>query len=157
MAADARLSDILGEDPDGALVDAKSWIELKVGRTPTTSVGWFRSGVGFFNKRWYTPSIQCLQKAVEMDPLNYNAFQVLARAYLHLNRKEEAIAALRESVKLNNASDWQLLVELTSSQQHAHADTATATAPTSSSSTTAAAPVAPAAPAAGKEESATKE
>ena len=104
----------LGEASDGALVDAPAWIQAKVGQLPSTSVGWFRAGVGFYNRRWYTAAITCLQRATEIDALNYNAFQVLARAYLYMNRREEAIAALRESIRLNNQSDWQLLVELTS-------------------------------------------
>ena len=36
-----------------------------------------------------------------------------ARACIAVNRRDDAIAALKESVKLNNQSDWQLLVELT--------------------------------------------
>ena len=30
-----------------------------------------------------------------------------------MNRREDAIGALKQSVKLDNPSDWQLLVELT--------------------------------------------
>ena len=115
MEASESEFNLLGEASDGALVDAPAWIQAKVGQLPSTSVGWFRAGVGFYNKRWYSASITCLKRATEMDALNYNAFQVLARAYLYMNRKQEAIAALRESIRLNNQSDWQLLVELTNS------------------------------------------
>lgn len=38
----------------------------------------------------------------------------MARACIALNRRDEAVAALKESVKLENPSDWQLLIELTS-------------------------------------------
>ena len=53
---------------------------------------------------------------VALDPLNYNAFQIMARACIAVNRREDAIRALKESVKLDNPSDWQLLVELTGPQ-----------------------------------------
>ena len=59
-------------------------------------------------------SIDCFSESVRIDPLNYNAFQIMARACIALNRRDEAIAALKESVKLENPSDWQLLIELTS-------------------------------------------
>ncbi len=38
----------------------------------------------------------------------------MARACIAVNRRDDAIAALKNSVKLDNPSDWQLLVELTS-------------------------------------------
>ena len=37
----------------------------------------------------------------------------MARACIAMNRREEAVEALKHSVKLGNPSDWQLLVELT--------------------------------------------
>ena len=57
------------------------WIKERVGMLPKTSLGWFRSGVGFFNKKHYVFAIECLEKAVELDPLNFNAYQVMARAH----------------------------------------------------------------------------
>ena len=49
-----------------------------------------------------------------LHPRQYNAYQILARACIVLNRRDDAIEALKRSVQLNNASDWQLLAELTS-------------------------------------------
>ena len=46
--------------------------------------------------------------------------QVLARAYVLQNRRKDAIAALKNSVKLNNAADWQMLVELTNLEEEQH-------------------------------------
>lgn len=43
----------------------------------------------------------------------YNAYQIMARACICVNRREDAIDALKKSVKLDNPSDWQLLIELT--------------------------------------------
>ena len=37
----------------------------------------------------------------------------MARAYIALNRRSEAVDALKHSTKLDNPSDWQLLIELT--------------------------------------------
>eukprot|EP00033_Pygsuia_biforma_P003123 GCRY01003430.1.p1 GENE.GCRY01003430.1~~GCRY01003430.1.p1 ORF type:complete len:141 (-),score=30.77 GCRY01003430.1:122-544(-) len=93
---------------------ASEWIMQKVGALPKTSLGWFRAGVGFYNKKRFEMAIQCLERAIQADPLNYNAFQIVARAYIAVNRRADAITALQESVKLDNPSDWQLLVELTS-------------------------------------------
>lgn len=94
--------------------NAEEWLLMRVGLTPKNSIGWFRCGVGFYNKKEYTRSIECFEKSIEYDPLNYNAFQIMARACIAVNRKSDAIAALKQSVMLDNPSDWQLLVELTS-------------------------------------------
>jgi tetratricopeptide (TPR) repeat protein len=94
-------------------VDAEAWLRKLTGTTPQTSVGWFRAGVGFYRKKYHNPAVTCLEKAVNMDPINYEAWQVLARAYILQNRRKDAIEALKKSVKLNNAADWQMLVELT--------------------------------------------
>ena len=76
---------------------------------------------GFYRKRYHNPAVQCLEKAVELDPLNFNAHQVLARAYVLQNRRADAIASLQKSVRLNNNSDWQLLIELTNLEEQAAA------------------------------------
>ena len=96
-----------------AVIDAEAWLRKLTGTLPTTSVGWFRAGVGFYRKRYHNPAVTCLEKAVALDPINYEAWQVLARAYVLQNRRKDAIEALKKSVKLNNAADWQMLVELT--------------------------------------------
>lgn len=46
------------------------WLMLRVGCLPRNSHGWFRCGVGFYNKKDYSRSIECLQKSVELDPQN---------------------------------------------------------------------------------------
>ncbi|KAI9364000.1 hypothetical protein DFJ73DRAFT_772858 [Zopfochytrium polystomum] len=96
---------------------SEEWLLLRVGVLPRNSLGWFRSGVGFYNKKEYTKAIECFEKSVELDPMNYNAFQIMARACIAVNRKDDAIAALKQSVMLDNPSDWQLLVELTSNKE----------------------------------------
>lgn len=53
-----------------AYTSAESWLQGRVGEVPVTSLGWFRAGVGFYNKREFQFSIECLQKSVQMDPLN---------------------------------------------------------------------------------------
>ncbi|KAJ3118946.1 hypothetical protein HDU96_005183 [Phlyctochytrium bullatum] len=116
-----------GSNPQNSSTE---WLMLRVGVLPRNSLGWFRCGVGFYNKKEYTKSIECFEKAVEMDPMNYNAYQIMARACIAVNRmaifppkltqfsgKDDAIAALKQSVMLDNPSDWQLLVELTSNKE----------------------------------------
>ena len=141
---------------DVEIASAEDWLLLRVGLLPKGSLGWFRAGVGFYNKKHYTFSIECFERAVAIDPLNFNAYQIMARACIAVNRRDDgryldlyvftcevlslissktrhlppcfikhltiksqfldntAITALKQSVKLNNPSDWQLLVELTS-------------------------------------------
>jgi tetratricopeptide (TPR) repeat protein len=154
--------------PAGAPPSADAWLLSRVGETPTSSLGWFRAGVGFFNKREFHFAIDCFQRSVHLDPLNvsknsgrpakgatdlispslltplastrslyvcvsalvrsfsllfcllqYNAFQIMARACIAVNRRDDAIEALKQSVKLDNPSDWQLLVELTAQEKAA--------------------------------------
>ena len=100
---------------DGAQAqNVEGWMLAKIGTVPRNSLGWFRAGVGFYNKKEYVHSIECFEKAIALDPANYNAYQILARACVAVQRREDAIKALQHSVKLDNPSDWQLLVELTS-------------------------------------------
>jgi len=93
---------------------AEAWLMTRIGACPTTSLGWFRAGVGFYNKREFNFAIECFQKSINLDPENYNAYQIMARACIAVHRRDDAIAALKQSVKLDNPSDWQLLIELTS-------------------------------------------
>ncbi|KAJ3077938.1 hypothetical protein HDU99_000883 [Rhizoclosmatium hyalinum] len=103
-----------GDEAGRGQNSSEEWLLLRIGVVPRNSLGWFRCGVGFYNKKEYTKAIECFEKSVELDPMNYNAFQIMARACIAVNRKDDAIAALKQSVMLDNPSDWQLLVELTS-------------------------------------------
>ncbi|KAJ3244952.1 hypothetical protein HDU78_010125 [Chytriomyces hyalinus] len=106
------------EDPTGrGQNSSEEWLLLRIGVVPRNSLGWFRCGVGFYNKKEYTKSIECFEKSVELDPMNVrlvDEMNSVARACIAVNRKDDAIAALKQSVMLDNPSDWQLLVELTS-------------------------------------------
>ncbi|KAI9205441.1 uncharacterized protein BJ171DRAFT_567600 [Polychytrium aggregatum] len=117
MASQAAPDNDLDAHKTAGQSSSEEWLLLRVGATPRNSLGWFRCGVGFYNKKEYTKSIECLEKSIQLDPLNYNAFQIMARACIAVNRKDDAIAALKQSVVLDNPSDWQLLVELTSNKE----------------------------------------
>jgi tetratricopeptide (TPR) repeat protein len=65
---------------------AEAWLKARIGNVPSTSTGWFRAGVGFYNKREYAFAIQCFEKAIALDPQNYNAYQVMSRACIAVNR-----------------------------------------------------------------------
>lgn len=54
---------------------AEEWLLLRVGASPRTSLGWFRTGVGFYNKKEYSKSIECFEKAVALDPMNVCYFK----------------------------------------------------------------------------------
>eukprot|EP00698_Gefionella_okellyi_P016881 TRINITY_DN4874_c0_g1_i1.p1 TRINITY_DN4874_c0_g1~~TRINITY_DN4874_c0_g1_i1.p1 ORF type:complete len:132 (-),score=6.59 TRINITY_DN4874_c0_g1_i1:296-640(-) len=97
-----------------AVSPVEEWLVLRVGQAPKTSIGWFRAGVGFYNKKEFPYAIECFEKSVALDSNNFNAYQIMARACIAVNRRDDAIAALKRSVGLGNPSDWQLLVELTS-------------------------------------------
>ena len=82
---------------------AEEWLLARIGELPQTSLGWFRAGplfhwqfgltnlfvlhigVGFYNKREFNFSIECFKKATQLDPLNYNAYQIMARACIAVN------------------------------------------------------------------------
>lgn len=53
----------------------EEWLLLRVGAVPRNSLGWFRCGVGFYNKKEYTKAIECFEKSVQMDPMNVCFFQ----------------------------------------------------------------------------------
>ena len=48
------------------------WLQSRIGEIPSTSLGWFRCGVGFYNKQEFNFSIECFEKSIEIDPLNVN-------------------------------------------------------------------------------------
>ena len=74
---------------DMEIASAEDWLLLRVGILPKGSLGWFRAGVGFYNKKQYTFSIECFERAVAMDPLNFNAYQIMARACIAVNRRDD--------------------------------------------------------------------
>ena len=59
---------------DDSTVPIDEWILMRVGTIPKNSIGCFRCGVGFYNKREFARSIECFQKSVEMDPLNVSSW-----------------------------------------------------------------------------------
>jgi hypothetical protein len=52
----------------------EEWLLLRVGAVPRNSLGWFRCGVGFYNKKEYTKAIECFEKSVQLDPMNVIIF-----------------------------------------------------------------------------------
>eukprot|EP00823_Brevimastigomonas_motovehiculus_P003995 TRINITY_DN2539_c0_g1_i1.p1 TRINITY_DN2539_c0_g1~~TRINITY_DN2539_c0_g1_i1.p1 ORF type:complete len:165 (+),score=30.42 TRINITY_DN2539_c0_g1_i1:152-646(+) len=120
---------------------AEDWLLGRIGEVPSTALGWFRAGVGFYNKKEFNFSIECFQRSIDLDPYNYNAYQIKARACIAVNKRDEAIQALKKSVQLDNPSDWQLLVELTS--QDSSADKTTLPTTTLSTSLSSASFLAP--------------
>ena len=57
-------------NPEMTASGAEEWLLLRVGAAPRNSLGWFRCGVGFYNKKEYSKSIECFEKAVALDPMN---------------------------------------------------------------------------------------
>jgi tetratricopeptide (TPR) repeat protein len=57
---------------DSQTTGCEEWLMLRVGSMPRTSLGWFRCGVGFYNKKEYTKAIECFEKSVALDPMNVN-------------------------------------------------------------------------------------
>ncbi|ORY41604.1 hypothetical protein BCR33DRAFT_718763 [Rhizoclosmatium globosum] len=95
-----------GDEAGRGQNSSEEWLLLRIGVVPRNSLGWFRCGVDSTTRK----STRKLSNASK----RYNAFQIMARACIAVNRKDDAIAALKQSVMLDNPSDWQLLVELTS-------------------------------------------
>ena len=48
----------------------EEWLMMRVGSMPRNSLGWFRCGIGFYNKKEYTKAIECFEKSVELDKMN---------------------------------------------------------------------------------------
>lgn len=57
-------------NPEARQSSSEEWLLLRIGSLPRNSLGWFRCGVGFYNKKDYTKAIECFEKAVELDPMN---------------------------------------------------------------------------------------
>lgn len=80
MATGAQLtSDLMsGKDqqhssnPSATNSSSEEWLLLRVGSVPRNSLGWFRCGVGFYNKKEYIKAIECFEKSVQLDPMNVN-------------------------------------------------------------------------------------
>jgi tetratricopeptide (TPR) repeat protein len=68
---------------------SEEWLLLRVGVVPRNSLGWFRCGVGFYNKKEYTKSIECFEKSVELDPMNVGI------VHLHLAGSYVIVAVIR--------------------------------------------------------------
>ena len=49
---------------------SEEWLLLRVGTLPRNSLGWFRCGVGFYNKKEYIRAIECFEKSIQLDPMN---------------------------------------------------------------------------------------
>src|SRR6202012_3399926 len=93
--------------------NVSDYLMYSIHMLPTTSVGWLRAGIGFYNSGDHNFALDCFNESIKLDPMNYNVYQIASRSYIALNRREEAIEALKQSVKLGNPTDWQLLIELT--------------------------------------------
>ena len=48
----------------------EEWLMMRVGFLPRNSLGYFRAGIGFYNKKEYIKAIECFQKSVELDKMN---------------------------------------------------------------------------------------
>lgn len=49
---------------------AEDWLMGRIGEVPSTALGWFRAGVGFYNKKEFNFAIECFQRSIELDPYN---------------------------------------------------------------------------------------
>jgi hypothetical protein len=61
---------VLKRHPSMSFQSAEEWLLGRIGETPLTSLGWFRAGVGFYNKHEFNFSIECFQRAIDLDPIN---------------------------------------------------------------------------------------
>jgi tetratricopeptide (TPR) repeat protein len=64
------LEAMMNDESGNANATVEEWLLLRVGALPRNSLGWFRCGVGFYNKKDYGRSIECFKKSVELDPQN---------------------------------------------------------------------------------------
>jgi predicted Zn-dependent protease len=78
------MSDALKPNDSNRVED---FLTQEVGLTPSTSVGWFRAAVAFYNKNELNYALQCLLKGRELDENNFNIHQLAARVYVKLGSK----------------------------------------------------------------------
>jgi hypothetical protein len=53
-----------------SFTSAKEWLIARIGDTPQTALGWFRTGVAFYNKKEYNFAIECFQESIQLDDKN---------------------------------------------------------------------------------------
>lgn len=74
MTTTAAPMGTLAQDPSNLAASCEEWLVMRVGAVPRNSLGWFRCGVGFYNKKEYVKAIECFEKAVQLDPMNVWGF-----------------------------------------------------------------------------------
>jgi hypothetical protein len=72
MSTVAAPMEDVSRDTSNLASSCEEWLVMRVGAVPRNSLGWFRCGVGFYNKKEYTKAIECFEKAVQLDPMNVN-------------------------------------------------------------------------------------
>ena len=68
--------------PQHCCVFALTW-QAGRAQVPSDATGWFRAGVGFYNKGWYHQAIECLRSAVRLDVEHVSTAQCLHAAPGH--------------------------------------------------------------------------
>ena len=69
------------EDGEHTNNSTEEWLLLRIGSCPRNSLGWFRAGVGFYNKKEYVKAIECFEKSISLDPMNVNLHIMKAVLY----------------------------------------------------------------------------
>ncbi len=71
-----------------------------------TAAQWNNKGLEFYNSGEYNKAIECLNKAIELNPALDMAFCNLGATYNLLGNYEKAAEYLNEAVKLNSQNDF---------------------------------------------------
>ncbi len=67
----------------------------------TLSEAYAALGLAYLGKKEVAESLAATQKAIELDPNNFNAYWILARGFHTSDRDREAVEALEKAVEVN--------------------------------------------------------
>jgi tetratricopeptide (TPR) repeat protein len=66
-----------------------------------TSADYYAAGIRLYQQRQYAKSIQYLKAAVQLDPQNWKAYQVMGLAYYQLGDRTNSVQMMDQSLQIN--------------------------------------------------------
>jgi len=66
-----------------------------------TSADYYAAGIQLYQQKQYAKSIQYFRAAIQLDPQNWKAYQVMGQAYYQLGDKTDAVQMMDQSLQIN--------------------------------------------------------
>jgi tetratricopeptide (TPR) repeat protein len=77
------------------------FLSFAVGASAATSQQYYAAGIGFYNQKQYNEAALYLKAAIQIDPSNWQAYQVLGSSYYAEGDKTDALASYDQSLSLH--------------------------------------------------------